>query len=395
MFSDSCDYRRQSLRANGAGVAVMYTKQVEHDREPLRATTGVPARTACCSRTSPTGGSSDNRFAGNSTGLLPRGIEPPAGPRQRVRPQRLGDQASWPTRTTTGSSDNTFHRQHLRRDHQRRSTLRAVLRRQPVGRVPRLRPRPRRLRGRAPPPRAPLLAPGAGQRAGADPAAQRLRDLLDLAERVLPVLSPKGLVDKRPRMPGNPAVTAALEVRGLRKTVRPAPGAQGHRPRGGDRSRDGHRGTERRRQVHPHQVHPRPGAPGRRSRSRCSASRWGAIPHYRHAVGYMPQAAAIPRRTSPGGEVLAFLADLRGGDEPDEELSDRFHLEGALDKPVRALSGGTRQKLNAVVAFRHRAAAAHPRRAHGEPRPARERHPQGSRAAAMPARGRRCCSPPT
>jgi Cu-processing system ATP-binding protein len=33
------------------------------------------------------------------------------------------------------------------------------------------------------------------------------------------------------------------------------------------------------------------------------------------------------------------------------ELLEHFHLAGELAKPVRALSGGTRQKLSAVVAF--------------------------------------------
>lgn len=79
----------------------------------------------------------------------------------------------------------------------------------------------------------------------------------------------------------------------------------------------------------------------------------GDDPGYRHAVGYMPQLPRFPENLT-GREVLAFLADLRASEEPEEELVDRFHLEGALDKPVRALSGGTRQKLNAVVAFRHR-----------------------------------------
>ncbi|MCU0620809.1 MAG: ABC transporter ATP-binding protein [Gemmatimonadales bacterium] len=79
----------------------------------------------------------------------------------------------------------------------------------------------------------------------------------------------------------------------------------------------------------------------------------GGDPGYRHAIGYMPQLPRFPDNLT-GREVLAFLADLRGTEEPVEELVERFHLEEALDKPVRALSGGTRQKLNAVVAFRHR-----------------------------------------
>ena len=79
----------------------------------------------------------------------------------------------------------------------------------------------------------------------------------------------------------------------------------------------------------------------------------GADPGYRHAIGYMPQLPRFPENLT-GREVLAFLADLRGGDERAEPLLDAFHLQGALDQPVRTLSGGTRQKLNAVVALRHR-----------------------------------------
>jgi Cu-processing system ATP-binding protein len=37
---------------------------------------------------------------------------------------------------------------------------------------------------------------------------------------------------------------------------------------------------------------------------------------------------------------------------PDEELLDALKLTPELDKPFRALSGGTRQKVNAALAFR-------------------------------------------
>jgi Cu-processing system ATP-binding protein len=73
-------------------------------------------------------------------------------------------------------------------------------------------------------------------------------------------------------------------------------------------------------------------------------------PAYRERIGYMPQAARFPEHLT-GREVIRFLMDLRGGKtELDEELIERFRLEPSLDKPVRTLSGGTRQKLNAVVA---------------------------------------------
>jgi Cu-processing system ATP-binding protein len=64
----------------------------------------------------------------------------------------------------------------------------------------------------------------------------------------------------------------------------------------------------------------------------------------------MPQAARFPEHLT-GREVIRLLIDLRGGTpELDEELIESFRLEPFLNKPVRTLSGGTRQKLNAVVA---------------------------------------------
>lgn len=72
---------------------------------------------------------------------------------------------------------------------------------------------------------------------------------------------------------------------------------------------------------------------------------------YRHGIGYMPQAARFPENLT-GTEVLDMITDLRGpGQTRDLDLLERFRLAGELHKPVRALSGGTRQKLSAVVAF--------------------------------------------
>ena len=75
-------------------------------------------------------------------------------------------------------------------------------------------------------------------------------------------------------------------------------------------------------------------------------------PDYRERIGYMPQLAHFPGQLT-GREVLALLKGLRAPRELplDEELLERFALDQALDQPVRTLSGGTRQKLNAVVAF--------------------------------------------
>jgi Cu-processing system ATP-binding protein len=76
-------------------------------------------------------------------------------------------------------------------------------------------------------------------------------------------------------------------------------------------------------------------------------------PDARRVVGYMPQAARFPENLT-GHEVLAMLDALRPEVVPDDTLLDRFALAAQLDKPVRTLSGGTRQKLSAVVAFRYR-----------------------------------------
>lgn len=76
----------------------------------------------------------------------------------------------------------------------------------------------------------------------------------------------------------------------------------------------------------------------------------GADPDYRRRVGYMPQGAPFPENLT-GREVLALIGSLRPGDAIDDDLVHRFQLEAALDTPVRLLSGGTRQKLNAALAF--------------------------------------------
>jgi Cu-processing system ATP-binding protein len=74
---------------------------------------------------------------------------------------------------------------------------------------------------------------------------------------------------------------------------------------------------------------------------------------YRARIGYMPQIPRFPQNLT-GAELLAMLRDVRGarvGQAIDEELIERFQLASQLAKPVRTLSGGTQQKLNAVMAF--------------------------------------------
>ncbi len=71
----------------------------------------------------------------------------------------------------------------------------------------------------------------------------------------------------------------------------------------------------------------------------------------RAKIGYMPQRAPFPDNLTPR-EVIAMLKDLRGaGVTTDETLIDAFELTSEMDKLVRNLSGGTRQKVSAAVAF--------------------------------------------
>ena len=77
----------------------------------------------------------------------------------------------------------------------------------------------------------------------------------------------------------------------------------------------------------------------------------GADDDYRSRIGYMPQIGRFPENLS-ALDLMALLRQLRGSDGPvDEELVDRLRLGDELRKPIRALSGGTRQKVNAVLAF--------------------------------------------
>ena len=71
---------------------------------------------------------------------------------------------------------------------------------------------------------------------------------------------------------------------------------------------------------------------------------------YRASIGYMPQIARYPDNLT-GADLFAMMSDLRGGVPRDEELVDTLGLRSQLHKPLRVLSGGTRQKVNAALAF--------------------------------------------
>ena len=73
--------------------------------------------------------------------------------------------------------------------------------------------------------------------------------------------------------------------------------------------------------------------------------------HYRAWIGYMPQIARFPENLT-ASELFTMLRDLRRDfGDLDEEMLNRFQLDPHLDKPLRVLSGGTRQKVNACLAL--------------------------------------------
>lgn len=72
---------------------------------------------------------------------------------------------------------------------------------------------------------------------------------------------------------------------------------------------------------------------------------------FRSAIGYMPQNPQFPGNLR-GSEILDMLVNLRRAPAPRrEELVEYFELGPALMQPVGEISGGTKQRLAAVIAL--------------------------------------------
>lgn len=76
--------------------------------------------------------------------------------------------------------------------------------------------------------------------------------------------------------------------------------------------------------------------------------------HYRSHIGYMPQIGNYPKNLKIS-QLIDMMQDIRGQKDPvhktDEDLIDLFRLRDIYDKPLGTLSGGTRQKVSATLAF--------------------------------------------
>lgn len=72
---------------------------------------------------------------------------------------------------------------------------------------------------------------------------------------------------------------------------------------------------------------------------------------YRSKIGYMPQVASFPENLTVL-EILKMIKNLREEiNTYDEELISHFKLEREFNKRIKILSGGTKQKVNAVIGF--------------------------------------------
>jgi Cu-processing system ATP-binding protein len=72
---------------------------------------------------------------------------------------------------------------------------------------------------------------------------------------------------------------------------------------------------------------------------------------YRNKIGYMPQIARYPENLT-GNEIISLIKSIRESNEfSDEELLASLKLQSEMEKPFKNLSGGTKQKISALIAF--------------------------------------------
>lgn len=72
---------------------------------------------------------------------------------------------------------------------------------------------------------------------------------------------------------------------------------------------------------------------------------------YRNKIGYMPQVARFPENLT-ASELLSMVKDLRESEYSGEkDIINSFKLADEMDKPFKSLSGGTKQKVSAAIAF--------------------------------------------
>ena len=73
---------------------------------------------------------------------------------------------------------------------------------------------------------------------------------------------------------------------------------------------------------------------------------------YRNQIGYMPQIGRYPDNMKVG-QLFKMLKDIRNisDNNLDQDLLIKYKLKDIFEKPMRTLSGGTRQKVSAALGF--------------------------------------------
>jgi len=72
---------------------------------------------------------------------------------------------------------------------------------------------------------------------------------------------------------------------------------------------------------------------------------------YRESIGYMPQIARYPENLS-ARELINMIADIRNDvAEKKDELINYLRINDDMNKPLKTLSGGTRQKVNVILSL--------------------------------------------
>lgn len=72
---------------------------------------------------------------------------------------------------------------------------------------------------------------------------------------------------------------------------------------------------------------------------------------YRDKIGYMPQIGHYPENMRIG-QLIDMMKNIRQSTgQTDDELIEAFDLKKIYDKRMHAMSGGTRQKVSAALAF--------------------------------------------
>lgn len=72
--------------------------------------------------------------------------------------------------------------------------------------------------------------------------------------------------------------------------------------------------------------------------------------NYKKDISYLPQIARFPENLTIKN-LIELIKDIRGGNSEEEKLIKLFDLESHMNKKIKHLSGGTKQKVNITLAM--------------------------------------------